>query len=466
MVTMGHSISWMNIVVLSLLAGKAACACVGTSKTFTSMKDTFVLANPEKGFYHGYEIFFSNYQAISLSTLQQWRTSENVTLVHINYVLDNFVTSNISSTILSKLTVDFQTLRSAGMKAIVRFSYTLTEGNMNDAALTQLIKHIDQLKPYLQANSDVIATVQAGFIGTWGEWYYSNNYATPMSGGAWYEPTATQQTSRNTILSALMKAVPTSRMVQLRTPTYKQKFCGTANLSPSQAFNASNMCARIGIHNDCFMASSQDQGTFESDAQRTWLTNEGRYVIVGGESCESNSLTGCTGGVNQINKQRFSYLNVEYHPTVINGWKTAGCYNQIANLMGYRFELINGTFPSLVTRGQTYCATVSIKNTGVAPIYNPRPVQVILRNKVNLALTTFAQTANPRSWSPGLLVSVGLSFTVPSAQSVGSYDVILNLLDASSSISSNPNYRILFANANGIQETSTRFNILGQLTVQ
>ncbi|EFX64287.1 hypothetical protein DAPPUDRAFT_266654 [Daphnia pulex] len=207
---MGHSISWMNIVVLYLLA------------------DTFVLANPEKGFYHGYEIFFSNYQAISLSTLQQWRTSENVTLVHINYVLDNFVTSNISSTVLSKLTVDFQTLRSADMKAIVRFSYTLTEGNMNDAALTQLLKHIDQLKPYLQvkmrplANSDVIATVQAGFIGTWGEWYYSNNYATPMSGGAWYEPTATQQTSRNTILNALMKAVPTSRMVQLRTPTYKQ----------------------------------------------------------------------------------------------------------------------------------------------------------------------------------------------------------------------------------------------------
>jgi Domain of unknown function (DUF4874) len=110
------------------------------------------LANPEKGFYHGFDILFSNYQAISPSTLQQWRTSENVTLVHINYVLDNFVTSNVSSTILSKLTVDFQSLRSAGMKSIVRFSYTLTSGNMNDAALTQLLKHIDQLKPYLQVN--------------------------------------------------------------------------------------------------------------------------------------------------------------------------------------------------------------------------------------------------------------------------------------------------------------------------
>ena len=66
------------------------------------------------------------------------------------------------------------------------------------------------------------------------------------------------------------------------------------------------------------MASSQDQGTFDSSAQRTWLTNEGRYVVVGGESCQANSLTGCSGGVDQISKQRFTYLNVEYHETVIN----------------------------------------------------------------------------------------------------------------------------------------------------
>ena len=97
-----------------------------------------------------------------------------------------------------------------------------------------------------------------------------------------------------------------------------KKICGTANLSPLQAFDSSISCARIGIHNDCFMASSQDQGTFDSNAQRTWLTNEGRYVVVGGESCEANSLTGCSGGVDQISKQRFTYLNVEYHETVIN----------------------------------------------------------------------------------------------------------------------------------------------------
>lgn len=51
-----------------------------------------------------------------------------------------------------------------------------------------------------------------------------------MDGGAWYAPTAAQQTNRNTILTALLKAVPTSRMVQLRTPSYKQVYANHRQL--------------------------------------------------------------------------------------------------------------------------------------------------------------------------------------------------------------------------------------------
>ena len=80
------------------------------------------------------------------------------------------------------------------------------------------------------------------------------------------------------------------------------------------------------------MAADQDQGTFKDDTQRIWLTNEGRYVMVGGESCEANSLTGCRGGVDQIGKQRFTYLNVEFKETVINLWQifsNVECYYPI-----------------------------------------------------------------------------------------------------------------------------------------
>ena len=40
---------------------------------------------------------------------------------------------------------------------------------VKDAALPQMLKHIDQLKPLLQANEDVILSVQIGFIGVWGK---------------------------------------------------------------------------------------------------------------------------------------------------------------------------------------------------------------------------------------------------------------------------------------------------------
>ena len=76
-------------------------------------------------------------------TMQQWWSTEKISLVLMSFVLDSFVTSNISSTVLGKMTTDFRTLRTGGLKSVVRFSYTQTEGSMNDAALPQLLKHID-----------------------------------------------------------------------------------------------------------------------------------------------------------------------------------------------------------------------------------------------------------------------------------------------------------------------------------
>ena len=62
--------------------------------------------------------------------------------------------------------------------------------------------------------------LQAGFIGTWGEWYFSKNYATLQSDGS-YSPTAAQQTNRMKIIAALLDALPANRMLQLRTPNFK-----------------------------------------------------------------------------------------------------------------------------------------------------------------------------------------------------------------------------------------------------
>lgn len=72
-----------------------------------------------------------------------------------------------------------------------------------------------------QENVDVINVVQIGFIGHWGEWYYSRNYATEKKGEGW-KPTAEQEGYRKEIVKALMEAVPKNRMLQIRYPAAKQ----------------------------------------------------------------------------------------------------------------------------------------------------------------------------------------------------------------------------------------------------
>jgi len=65
----------------------------------------------------------------------------------------------------------------------------------------------------------VIFVVQAGFIGAYGEWFFTNNFASPVDPEV---VSTAHQAARNRIVEALLKAVPSNKMIQLRTPSYKQ----------------------------------------------------------------------------------------------------------------------------------------------------------------------------------------------------------------------------------------------------
>ena len=119
-------------------------------------------------------------------------------------------------------------------------------------------------------------TLRAGFIGTWGEWYYIRSFIPPRA-----VPTVRQQADRNTITTALLENVLASRLIQMKTPSNKKIYCITAgNIGTDDAlFDPKILCSGIEIHNDCFIASNNDQGNFENVAHRTWKTNEGLYDI-------------------------------------------------------------------------------------------------------------------------------------------------------------------------------------------
>jgi hypothetical protein len=136
-----------------------------------------IFANPERGFYQVNEVQTSSWQALSQTWLQNLRAQNGVSLVFQMIYLDKFVSADLSQSFLDALAADFTTMRKAGVKAVVRFAYTANSTKpYGDASKTRVLGHIAQLKPVLFANSDVIAVLQAGFIGAWGEWYYTDSF--------------------------------------------------------------------------------------------------------------------------------------------------------------------------------------------------------------------------------------------------------------------------------------------------
>jgi hypothetical protein len=415
-----------------------------TAQTVTYTPSTAVFPNPERGFYKHYETGGSSYSQLSQNSLTNNRVNSGYTLILRLFYLDAFVNSPISSTYLSNMQSDFTKMRAAGVKCIIRFAYSDDpDDSPLDATKAQVLAHINQVKPILQANADVIACVQAGFVGAWGEWYYTDNFGFP--------PNATDYANRRDIVNALLDALPAGKMVQLRTPKLKRTLYNTNSpLTLTQAFTDANI-ARVGHHNDCFLASSTDEGTYDNIAvDYPYLEQETRFTPMGGESCSVNlPRSGCETAVFELNKFHWSYMNVGYHPGVLEDFSDGGCYSEIEKKLGYRFEMVNATYPQQVAIGSPMAFTLNIRNVGFATPYSERTPYLIFRNTATNAEYSVALESDPRFWtSGGEVTELNENIALPSNIVPGSYKLFLHLPDADAGLVNRPEYSIRFANNN------------------
>ncbi|XP_019643211.1 PREDICTED: uncharacterized protein LOC109484404 [Branchiostoma belcheri] len=421
------------------------------------------LVNPERGWWKYAATEDEGFEVLTVSQLSTFR-SEGHTLIFRYYVLDLFVHSDISAEFLTNLQADLQNARAAGVKIVPRFAYTLTEGITADAPLPQALSHVAQLKPYLQAYGDVIAVVQAGFVGTWGEWYYSDSYSSPdiENDGEPVLVTDDDWANRRTLLEAILDAVPNERMVQIRYMKYKRRFTGDDSpLTESEARSGSEK-ARIGHHNDCFLASDYDWGTFEDlPVDYAYLSADTKYTVMGGETCNYNPpRSSCAKAEEELALFHWSYLNPYFHPDITGEWKQQGCYDRIGLHLGYRLELVSGTYRSAVPQGGTFCGRLEIRNVGYAAPFNPRDVRIVLQQDSVIVTSLLVTGVDPRDWHPGTLHSVPISVQLPSNVSPGSYQVFLWLSDPSPTISDRAEFSILLANT-GVPDPLTGLNNLG-----
>ena len=489
-------------VVLILQVGISCQAAYAQDTKIIYTESNLDFPNPERGFYIPSEYHSGNPKPLQESALSKNRTDLQKhgsasyaiysTLIFRNYVLGQFVNQPISADFLNAMQNDFDVVRKAGLKMIIRFSY-INKVHSNgcadkegicppygDAPKAIVLKHIAQLKPYLHKNADVIAVLQQGFIGIWGENYYTDYFGDASENGAG-KIVDSSWLDRNDMLKALLDALPEDRMVQVRTPQIKQKFVygptadvSSKPISPETAYSSAG-AARIGFHNDCFLASVDDYGTYfdygssatpkkpANAIMRKYVEADSRYTPVGGETCDDafspeNDCAPAGHAEVEMAAMHYSYLNTSYNNKVNNDWDSMGCMNSIKRRLGYRFVLKEAIFPAGGKAGEAFTFTIQLENQGYAAPFNPRPAELILRNTKSGELYTVSCKADIRYWFSGD-VEWKETIELPANIPAGNYELLLNLPDKYPSLSKRPEYSIQLANEH-TWETTTGYNKL------
>lgn len=424
-----------------------------TKKIVTYKQTTENFLNPERGFHDIIDLMSDQ----DFSDVRQ----KGHTLSRAYIQLDEYRNRPLSAAFLSQLNQQFQLLRLSGTKVVLRFSYNFPTGdgdmdNAPDASLNLTLTHINQLKPILQRNADVIATLQGGFIGAWGEWHSSRNRLDRP------QPKAK-------ILAALLTTLPPSRMVQLRYAKDIQTNYPQA-LTRANAFRG-NPQARVGFHNDCFLANQADSGTYEPNRSilKNYISDIAPFIVVGGETCQATPTehrSDCPTAELELARFHWSYLNANFYKPDLDRWRAEGCYKRIARNLGYRLQLVRSDFPLQVNRDRQFRGNFVIKNVGYASPFNPRNLELILRHQQTgkiyrlPVLKPLSKTNDPRFWLPQVgEVAVDVRGIIPKAAPLGGYEVLLNLPDPMPKLANRPEYSIRLANEQ-TWEAKTGFNSL------
>jgi len=471
---------------LTPTSGPSPTPPIGNKITYTSSPDD--ITNPERGFMKHSNIFVD--QALDPNKIKALIPSD--TVVWVEFRLDNYrdprdgigvVLPDYRGKLLEPLgsgkgldtiKTTFATARSKGLKLLIQFGYNWGPGSSPDPTkvnpdvpLNLALQHIDQLKSLIIENSDVIAAMQGGFIGHWGEWH-SSKYMSSLQ-------------DRKKIVDALLVALPKDRMLMIRYPRYKQALYG-GPIKETESYTQSAI-SRIGNHNACFLAGTNDAGTYlssvagikistlcdnsplgEIQCWKEFVSKDSLYTPQAGETCQYNPpRSDCSNALQELTILHWSLLNNDYRPEVLNSWVSGGCMPEIRRRLGYRIELKEATLPSSVKAGSALNLNIKLRNVGFASIYNPRPVYLVLSgsNRYEIPISGL----DPRRWAPSVDSTISQSINIPVNVSPGTYKLAIFLPDASASLKNNPAYSVRFANSN-VWEAAAGLNILTNIQIQ
>ena len=345
--------------------------------------------------------------------------------------LQAFRAAPLSAEFLTGLETGLARVRAAGEKLVLRFAYNDDGGA--DAPRPIVLGHIAQLGPIVSRNRDVIAVLQAGFIGAWGEWHHSTNHLD-------------NDVDRRAVFEAELLAFPSDRQIEVRTPMFKSAIAG-GPVTIATAFTDMPV-ARAAHHNDCLLAPDDDEGTYAKpvDRWRRFAADDSEFLAAGGETCAKNPPhTDCEESLAELGRLHYVHLNRVFKEDVIAGWKKQGCWDQIRDRLGYRLVLRRAGITPKIAPGGVLELDVTVENTGFARPMNKRAVWAVVTSG-GITQKVVLPGVDARRFGPGEVTHIGVRLRLPATQTIGACRVALWLPDEAESLRGRPAYAVRFAN--------------------
>ena len=358
--------------------------------------------NPERGMYRHNEYFFTGGSVNKTSVTCE----DDMTLALTIFYLQDFIAADhISDAAKTNIRTILGNVRSAGKKAIVRFAYNNEHHNAlkeeinprEPIDLAQIKNHIDDLASIFDDYKDIIYVFQAGFLGTYGEWYYTTTSGTPLFPMSInVEANAvTNYSNRAAVIDKLLAKVPSGIQIALRTPAYKCYYLhpdcvdGVGSWDAISAWTPADANHRLSFHNDAFLSGEYDMGTFRTSAttvDRTMWQSQGAWLAIGGETGFVHAedvdptYTALEPALQAMKDYRYSYLNDAHsNNEIVKYWVANDIYPIIRKRMGYRLVLNSAKVTGANwNSGTSLNFKLKIANTGSANVIYERPCKLVL----------------------------------------------------------------------------------------
>ena len=336
-----------------------------------------------------------------------------------------------------------------------------------DAPINVIATHIDQLAPILLKNKDLIFALEAGFIGTWGEWHDSTNGN---------DTAAAHKIVLDKELSYFNGLFP----VLVRYPGDSITYAGTG--TPPTG---------LGLHDDYYASSVDDGGTWSTCLTSIGWCLNGQYtqsqLTAYGAQVSTASMFAAEFGALYPTLQTCSAIDVysyQLHPqsvslniypsTIGDFLQNNGCATSFFNKVGTRIELQRATIIGNPAAGGNLFVALTMVNAGYGRVIRGRPATLVLTANgsvvaqipISLADLDLRQLVSSSPTSPKTFqFNVTLPSSLPSGRPISA---ALLIPDPAPSLTSQAAYALplnsLDQTGRVVFDSTTGYNTIGSFT--